>query len=81
MAKKLMEVVNMYLAPIIRDAIRKKEEAKAVAIAVGEKVGDGDGEDEDEGTLIDHLVGLTSGEWCWMFEGGRRLMHPRSFSR
>jgi hypothetical protein len=34
MAKKPMEVVNMYLAPIIRDAIRKKEEAKAVAVAV-----------------------------------------------
>ena len=53
-AKKPMKVVNAYLAPIIQDAIRKREGGMAKA----EEVKDG----EDEGTMIDHLVGLTSGQ-------------------
>ena len=49
-SKKSMDVVNAYLAPIIADAIRKRAENEGK-----EK------EEGDEETLIDHLVGLTSG--------------------
>lgn len=53
-AREPMEVVNRYLDPVIRDAVGRYNEKKAVA---GEK-----GEVEEEGgeTLLDHLVTLTS---------------------
>ena len=55
-SKKSMDVVNAYLAPIIQDAIQKK------ASGMGVKIGGGGAEKDTEGTLIDHLVELTSGK-------------------
>jgi hypothetical protein len=56
--KKPMKIVNAYLAPIIQEAIAKKEAApKQEENEKGERVVD-DGE-----TLIDHLVNLTSGKF------------------
>jgi len=56
-SKKSMKVVNAYLAPIIRDAIQKKEMATRVGM---EKEGKDAGVEDGE-TLIDHLVAFTSG--------------------
>jgi hypothetical protein len=57
-SKQPMKVVNAYLAPIIRDAVQKKE------VREKEK-GKGKGKEQrvgDKETLIDHLVELTSGK-------------------
>ena len=54
-----MDVVNAYLAPIIRDAIQEKASGRGVKV----KMGGGRTEKEAEGTLIDRIVELTSDEW------------------
>jgi hypothetical protein len=56
-ATKSMEVVNATLAPIIKEAIRKKEAGKGVRGKEKREEGEGEGE-----TLMDHLVEFTSGE-------------------
>ena len=56
-SKRSMDVVNAYLAPIIQDAIQRKSSGEGV------KKGGGGMEKVAEGTLIDHLVESTSGEW------------------
>ncbi len=54
-----MKVVDEYLQPILEEAVRKNR----AAIGKG-KNEDGEGEDPEEaGTLLDHLVKLTDGEF------------------
>ncbi len=45
-----MQVVNAYIEPIVREALRKKRQASSEEKAVA---------DSDDGTLLDHLVNVT----------------------
>jgi hypothetical protein len=70
-SKQPMKVVNAHLAPIIRDAVQKKEAREKEKGKVKEQgVG-------DEETLIDHLVELTSGkcDLCVYTIGGWSLTY------
>jgi len=54
--EKPMELVNAYLEPIVKAALEKKKRSR------DEKEQAQEEEDRDDGTLLDHLVGKTSGE-------------------
>ena len=60
-AREPMEVVNRYLDPVIKDAVRRYKEKKKAAGEKREK-----GEEEGEETLLDHLIILTFG-WFFFF--------------
>ncbi|KAF9007215.1 CYP63 cytochrome P450 monooxygenase-like protein [Cyathus striatus] len=55
--KEPMEIVNAYIEPIIKEAIRKKEEAMKEGIVREKRIESEVAEDE---TLLDHLVGITT---------------------
>jgi len=55
--EKPMELVNAYLEPIVKAALEKKRRSRDEKSQVQEE------EDRDDGTLLDHLVGKTSGEF------------------
>ena len=60
-----MKIVDAYLNPILESAVEKVKKEKEAGIASDTKAGEV-GEDD---TLLDHLVRLTTGKSCLVYEG------------